>query len=78
MGNGNRERERVRAALEYEIELTPAMVTGAGLTPEMIDAGEQIILGETGGAGATLSGLFSASSLATRVYLAMYCARAEG
>jgi hypothetical protein len=47
------------------------------ITPEMIAAGEDVILSATGGAGAILSGLFDASSLAERVYAAMLYARSE-
>ena len=45
----------------------------AEITPAMIDAGEEVILCETG--GADLGGLFSASDLAVRVYRAMNSAR---
>jgi len=39
------------------------------ITPEMIEAGESVILSEVG--GADLGGWFSASDLAVRVFLAM-------
>lgn len=47
------------------------------VTPEMIEAGEEVILSETGGAGAILSGHFCASALAERVYRAMRLADSE-
>ena len=43
--------------------------TKAEITAEMITAGEEVILGEVG--GADLGGYFSARDLARRVYLAM-------
>ena len=39
------------------------------ITPEMIEAGEHVILGEVG--GADLGGYFSARDLAVEVFLAM-------
>jgi hypothetical protein len=43
------------------------------VTPEMIEIGAEVILGEVG--GADLGGLFSAPELARQVYLAMSSAR---
>lgn len=42
------------------------------VTAEMIEAGEEVVLTETMGAGATLAGTFSSSSLAARVFAAMW------
>lgn len=44
------------------------------ITPEMIDAGESVILCEVGGAEG-LGGFFSACALASEVYRAMHTAR---
>jgi hypothetical protein len=41
----------------------------SALTPQMVEAGEEVILEEVG--GADLGGLFSAAGLAVKVYLAM-------
>lgn len=48
-------------------------IANAEITPAMIEAGEDVILGVVG--GADLGGLFSASDLAERVFSAMSRAR---
>jgi hypothetical protein len=48
---------------------------GSCITPEMIEAGEQTILETVG--GADLGGYFSASLLATQIYVAMERQRIE-
>ena len=53
----------------------PAREDGIEITPEMIEAAVEIIWGELG--GAELGGLFSASDLASSVYLAMERSKRE-
>jgi len=57
-------RKEDRPTLPNEIEVTPAMV----------EAGEEVILAQVG--GADLGGAFSARDLAAEVYRAMYDLRA--
>ncbi len=62
----------VNRASEFDDKPTPA--PNIEVTPEMIEAGTDAVLSVVG--GADLGGLFSASELAVKVYLAMYTARA--